>query len=145
MSARLRTVAAAVACAAVPLAGCAEVESSSVEGYQPASIEEVEGSDLQRITLTPEGARRTGLHTATVTRRGSRGVVPYAALIYDGAGRTWVYRSEGRLAFMRAEVVVDRIVDDRVLLERGPQPGTKVATQGAAELYGAELGIDGGH
>jgi hypothetical protein len=145
MSARLRAAGVALACAALPLAGCTEVESSSPEGYEPVTLKEVDGSDLLQVVVTAEGVRRAGLRTAPVRRSGGHAVVPYAALIYDGAGKTWVYRSTGPRAFVRAEVLVDRIVDDRVVLERGPQAGTKVATQGAAELYGAELGIDGGH
>ena len=46
---------------------------------------------------------------------------------------------------MRAEVKVDRIDGDRVLLSEGPPAGTKVVTVGAAEVYGAELEIAGSH
>ena len=46
---------------------------------------------------------------------------------------------------MRADVVVDRIDGDRVLLTEGPRPGSRVVTVGAAEVYGAELEIAGSH
>ena len=42
-------------------------------------------------------------------------------------------------------MVVDRIEGDRVLLSDGLGPGAEVVTVGAAEVYGAELGIGGGH
>jgi hypothetical protein len=49
------------------------------------------------------------------------------------------------LTFLRAHVVVDRIEGDLVMLSGGLAPGTEVVTVGAAEVYGAELGIAGGH
>jgi len=42
-------------------------------------------------------------------------------------------------------VKVDRVEGDRVLLTRGPRPGTRVVTVGATEVYGAENEIEGGH
>jgi hypothetical protein len=146
MTGRPRVAGLLVSLAALPLAACAEVESAAVDGYQPSHIEEVEGSDVQRVTFTKEGARRTALETALVRTRGAHQVVPYAALIYDGEGATWVYREEKELTFMRAPVEVDRIANGgRVLLTEGPPAGSRVVTVGAAEVYGAELGMDGGH
>jgi hypothetical protein len=132
--------------AAIAVAGCSEVESAAVDGYHPSAVEEVEGSEAKQVTLTDEGARRTGLRLAAVTISGDRRVVPYEALIYDGQGTPWVYASkDGKLSFRRAGLTVDRIEGDRVLLTEGPSAGTKVVTQGASEVYGAELGIEGGH
>jgi hypothetical protein len=140
-----RAAAIALALAALPLAACTEVESSAVEGYQPSKLTAVKGTDVHRVTFTAEGAERTDLQTAPITRRGSRSVAPYRALIYDGEGATWVYRTDGRLSFMREAVVVQSIADDEVLLREGPPPGTDVVTVGAAEVYGTELEIAGGH
>ena len=135
----------ALACAAASLSACTEVESSSSEGYHPASLTAIEGSDIQLVTFTAEGARRAGVRTALVRRRGGHEVVPYAALLYDGEGRPWVYRTAGNLSFVRTPVRVDRIAGGRVLLDRGPRPGSRVVTQGATEVYGAELDIAGDH
>ena len=44
----------------------------------------------------------------------------------------------------KAEIRVDRIAGDRVLLEDGPPAGTKVVTVGAGEVYGTELDIASG-
>jgi hypothetical protein len=145
MRPRLLATGIAVACTAVPLGACTEVESASVEGYQPSKLHHVEGAEVQRVTFTPEGARRTALRTASVERRGGHTTIPYAALIYDADGRTWVYTTNGRLSFVRAEVVVDRIDGDRVTLSDGPRPGTNIVTVGAAQVYGTELEISGGH
>jgi hypothetical protein len=132
--------------AAVPLAGCSEVESAAVDGYHPSKVEELEGSGAKRVTFTEEGAERTGLRMAVVERRDGRRVVPYESLIYDGQGTPYVYaRTGGPLSFVRAEVAVERVEGDRVLLRDGPPAGTKVVTVGASEVYGAELGIEGGH
>jgi hypothetical protein len=130
---------------AVALPGCTEVESATEEGYQPAKLEEVEGSELKQVTLTPEGSERTGVRTAPVQQSGSHRVVPYAALIYDGDGRAYVYVTSRPLSFLRSAVVVDRIEGARALLREGPPVGSRVVTTGASEVYGAELEIGGSH
>jgi hypothetical protein len=136
---------AAVLVSGVALAGCSEVTPTTSEGYVPAQLHEVEGSQLVQVTLTAEGAERTGLRTAPVQRSGDHRVVPYAALIYDDQGRTFVYTAPKPLSFVRAAVVVDRIEGDRVLLSDGPAAGSRVVTTGAAEVYGSELEIAGSH
>jgi hypothetical protein len=125
--------------------GCTEVEEPAPEVHQPAVLEPVEGTRLQRVTLDQRGAEQVALQTASVRRWGKHTVVPYAALIYDGQGVAWVYTSPEPLSYVRARVDVARIVRDRVLLDGGPPVGTTVVTTGAAEVYGSELGIGGGH
>jgi hypothetical protein len=142
-----RRLAAALApiVAAVALSGCTEVESAAVEGYEPAKLHEVEGSEAKQVTFTKEGAQRTGLRTAPARESGAHLVVPYSALIYEGEGGTFVYTAPTPLSFLRAAVVVDRIEGDRVLLTEGPAAGSQVVTTGTAEVYGAELEIAGSH
>ena len=128
--------------AAIALGSCTEVETESATGYEPAALEPVKGSeDLQKVTFTAEGARRAGLQTGEVSRSGKRLVVPYAALLYDPEGKTYVYTSPKPLEYLRAPVEVKRIEDGRVLLTDGPPPGTKVVTVGATEVYGTELEV----
>lgn len=136
-------LAAIVAVAA--FSACTEVESTSAPGYEPAKLQEVEGSDVKQVTLTAEGAERAGVRTAQVRRSGDRRVVPYAALVYDGEGRTFVYTAAQPLSFLRAPVVVERIEGARVLLTSGPAAGRRVVTTGVAEVYGSELEIGGSH
>lgn len=69
--------------------------------------------------------------------------IPYAALIYDAAGNTWVYTSPEPRTYIRAAVNVNRITGDAVELNAGPSAGTAVVTVGAAELFGAEFGTEG--
>jgi hypothetical protein len=141
-----RLAAGAAAClAALSAAACAEVESAAVEGYEPAHLEEIDGTAAKRVIFTAEGMRRTGLETERLQRTGGRTVAPYASLIYDATGKTFVYTSPAPRTFVRAEVDVDRISAGRALLADGPPPGTVVVTTGAAEVYGTELEIAGGH
>jgi hypothetical protein len=128
--------------AAIALGSCTEVETESATGYEPAALEPVKGSeDLQRVTFTEEGAKRVGLETGEVSRNGKRLVAPYAALLYDPEGKTYVYTNPKPLEYLRALVEVDRIEGDRVLLTDGPPAGTKVVTVGVTEVYGTELEV----
>lgn len=142
---RLVSLALAVAALGLALSGCREVETAAPEGYQPARIETVEGLDVQQVTLTAEAARRVSLRTEASYRSGRHTVVPYASLIYDGHGQSWVYTNPGPLTFLRTKVFVDRVEGDRVLLAGGLPAGVPVVTVGATEVYGAELDIAGGH
>jgi hypothetical protein len=129
------------------LSACKEVEEESASGYEPSKLEAIEGKgeDFQRVTFTKEGAARVDLHTDTVKRSRGHKVVPYAALIYSGDVKTFVYVNPKPLTFEREPVTVDRIEGDRVLLSDGPPAGTRIVTTGVTEVYGAELDIAGSH
>jgi hypothetical protein len=124
-----------LALGAAALAGCTEVESESETGYEPSKLRKT------HVEFTPEGAKRTGLRTEAVERTGRRVSVPYAALLYDPEGKTYVYTSPEELRYVKSEVRVARIESERVVLARGPPPGTRVVTTGAAEVYGTELEV----
>jgi hypothetical protein len=141
----MRLRAPAVALMIAGLSGCTEVETAEVQGYEPSHVEAIQGSDLKRVRLTAEGARRTGLRTARVREDGRRLVLPYESLIYDGDGRTWVYTSPKPLEFLRVPVEVARVEGSRAVLRDGPRAGSAVVTAGAIEVYGSELEIGGGH
>lgn len=135
-------------CAGLPLAvalslsACNEIEEESSTGYEPAKLASVKGSDdVQRVTFTEEGARRVGLQTALVKRSGKQKLVPYAALIYEAAGKTYVYTSPSRLTYLRERVRVDRVEGKRVFLKVGPRAGTRIVTVGATEVYGTEFEV----
>jgi RND family efflux transporter MFP subunit len=66
--------------------------------------------------------------------------VPRSALIRDALGGTWVYENIAPHVYTRRRVFVDRVVGDLAALTSGVQPGAKVVSQAAAELYGAEFG-----
>lgn len=73
-------------------------------------------------------------------------VVPAAAILYDPAGGTFLYESAGAQLYLRRRVEVLRVegpaalLSERSLRQGGLQPGARVVTAGAMELYGAELG-----
>jgi hypothetical protein len=70
-----------------------------------------------------------------------RKVVPYAAVIYDVNGGTWVYTSPEPRMFVRDEIEIDYIDGDIAVLSHGPPVGTAVVTVGVAELLGTEFEI----
>ncbi len=115
------------------------------DGHQfepPAVVEEIEGSEFKRVTLTERAMERIGIQTAAVSELRSspqRKVVPYSALLYGPEGQTWVYISPQSRVFIRHVVDVDYIEGDIVVLNDGPPVGTLVATVGVAELYGTDF------
>jgi hypothetical protein len=126
--------------AALPLAGCSK-HVVAHEADHPSKVEAIPGSDLKKVTLTERAAQRLGLATAQIREQDGQTVVPYASLIYDFQGKTWVYTSIGPRTFVRRQVEIDRIVGDRVLLKSGPAPGTVIATVAVAQLYGTEFAV----
>lgn len=139
-----------LAALALALAGCgesAEVEAAALEA--PAAVESIEGTELSRLTLTQRAAERLGLQTAAVEEvpidEEAWLAVPYSAILYDASGSTWVYTNPEPLVYVRAEIVVDHVDHDLALIADGLTSGTHVVTVGAAELYGAEIGVGGGH
>jgi hypothetical protein len=139
--ARRRWTVAIPICAVLFLPGCRDLATEEEVGYEPASVEEIEGSDLLRVVLTEDAARRIGLDTVPTTGRGGRTVVPESAIWVDVNGDEWVYTNPEALVFVRAQVVVTRYDDGVAYLSDGPAPGTEVASVGVAELIGSEFGI----
>jgi hypothetical protein len=126
--------------AGIVLAGCQEVPSNLVKS-EPFKLEPVKGTDLNRVTLPDKVAARIDLQTVKVRRDGKRLVVPHEALIYNPFGKVYVYTRPKPRTYLRAPVVVDRVVDDRVILSKGPAAGTTIVTVGAAELLATEYEI----
>lgn len=115
----------------------------------PAKVEHLEEGNLSRVTLTTRAAQRLDIKTApaseAVVARSPNGtqrkVVPYAAVLYDAQGDTWVYTSPEPHVFVRHAVSIDYIDGDLAVLSDGPPTGTEVVTVGAAELFGTEFEI----
>ena len=138
---RRRWTVAIPICAILFLPGCRDLATEEEEGYEPASVEEIEGSDLSRVVLKEDAARRIRLDTVPTTGRGGRTVVPESAIWVDVNGDEWVYTNPEALVFVRAQVVVKRYDDGLAYLSDGPAPGTQVASVGVPELIGSEFGI----
>lgn len=133
--------------AGVQLSACTEPKSKPVK-IEPAHVEDIEGSELRRITLSTKAMERLDIKTDQVSEKLTkhspktmRMVVPYGAVIYDPQGGTWVYTSPEPQIFVRHSIDVDYIEEDTVVLNEGPPVGTVVATVGVAELYGTETGM----
>jgi hypothetical protein len=131
--------------ATLVLAGCAQKPTAATSKSKPATVEKIAASNISRVVLTDEAAKRIDLHTEPIgdMQDGAtkRRFMPYAAIIYDKAGDTWTYTAADPRTFVRQSVSVDSIDGDVVYLNDGPAAGTQVVTVGVAELYGAEFGV----
>ncbi len=128
------------------LSACTQ-QAAEAEGAadKPAKVEQVEGAEVSRLTLTAKAAERLGIQTKPVLAgkigRATRRVVPYSAVLYDPKGDTWVYINPEPLTYVRERVTVDYIQGGQAVLTDGPPEGTPVVAVGAAELYGTEFGV----
>jgi hypothetical protein len=149
MSSRTTVRRAIVGCivtiAVVTSAGCAEIESVTAEPYEPAALESTGPDKPARITLTDEAVDRVALQTTEVKTLGKDLTVDHAALVYDKAGKPWVFTVIGPRTYVRTAIGIKETQDGLVILSAGPPAGTQVVTVGAIELWGAELGIAGKH
>jgi hypothetical protein len=129
-----------------PLSACTQTSAEgSSEKEEPAKVEQAQASGVSRLTLTAKAVERLGVQTTPlreVTIAGKlRKVVPYGALMYDKKGETWVYVSPSANVYVREQVSVELIQENRAILTSGPAAGTAVVSVGAAELYGTETGV----
>ena len=128
------------------LSACSQTSAEATDGEEPATVEQVEGSeDVSRLTLTPKAVERLGIQTARVNEEtvagNRRKVVPYGAVIYLADGKTSVYVTPAPNVYVREPVTVAVIDGDRAILSAGPAVGTVVVSVGAAELHGTETGV----
>lgn len=121
------------------------VSTAAAEKEKTYTLEKIDGSDFNLVTLSEQAAQRLVLETSKVSQEaatgGQRLVVPYSALIYGLHGENWVYITPKPLSFHRAEVKVDYIEGDKVFLLEGPDAGTEIAITAVAELYGVDTGV----
>ncbi len=127
--------------AMIALAGCgSEAAYEKIEPYELTETPE----GVNEVALTQRASERLQMETAPIAvADGADGMftVPYAALIYDNNGGTWVYQQTDSLKYKRVPVVVDYIEGDTVYLTDAPEVGTPVAVTSVAELYGTDTGV----
>lgn len=111
--------------------------TETVEKVSPSKLEPIDGTDLSRVILTAKAAERLDIQTIPV----SGNEVPYASVIYDIEGHTWVYTNPEPLIFVRAPILIDYIEGNTAVLSEGLGSGITVVTVGVAELYGTETGV----
>ena len=134
-------VAAFTACLAAPCASALAVETA-VKRIMPARVEATNDAKIMKVTLTPKAAERLGVVIDEVRADPSgRLIVPYASVLYDLTGKTWVYISADPLTFVRGAVVIDTIKGDNVYLTDGPPVGTKVLAAGVPQVFGTEVKV----
>lgn len=128
------------------LSACTQTAAEGTSGEEPATVEQIEGSeDVSRLTLTPKAVERLGIQTTPLREDKVAGkqrkVVPYGAVLYDADGKTSVYVTSAPNVYVREPITVALIEGDRAILSAGPAVGTVVVSVGAAELYGTETGV----
>lgn len=145
MQTTTRWIGAALLVAGLALSGCTAAPAAEAGGDSPATVEKVNGSGPARLTLTSDAAKRLDIQTAPVREtqvaQQARKVIPYSAVLYDPQGEAWTFTSPQALTFIRERITVDSVTGNDAVLSVGPSVGTAVVTVGAAELYGAELGL----
>jgi hypothetical protein len=128
--------------ASLILSSCGKEPADAVAEDSPVTVEHLEGAEPTRISLTQDAALRLDIQTAAIFDAQDNGtqriVVPYAAILYDTNGGTWVYTNPEPLVFVRSPITVDHIEGDQAFLSSGPPSGGSVVTIGVAELYGSE-------
>ncbi len=108
---------------------------------EPFTLEDIAGSDLKKVTLTPKATERLGITTSQVSANGDSLEVPSSALWLDIEGVFWVYMNPEPNVFLRHAVVVEDDDGSRAVLSEGPPGGTTVVTAGVPELFGTEVGV----
>jgi hypothetical protein len=145
-------IAAILITAVLGLSGCTQSsEATPSDESGPARVVSMDGTGVKRLTLTQQAADRLAIQTVTAReskvtlprggKSATRKVIPYAAVLYDVNGDTWVYTMPEPLTFVRHRVAIDYIEGDRAVLSDGPPSGTAIVTVGGAELYGTEFGV----
>lgn len=130
-----------IAAAVLPLAGCDKAVTAKVPVPKAAEVKPGGPDGVKIITLSELASKRLGITFAEVTKSGDALTMPYNALLYDPTGGEWAYASSQVNVYARAALKVQKIEGETVYLSKGPAVGTKLVTNGAAELYGIEYGI----
>ena len=129
------------ACLLISACGSAPAETATEENHA-VTVEALTGAEPTRETLTEDAAKRLDIQTVVASdadlNGAKRTVIPYASIIYDTEGATWVYLNPEPLTFVRHPITVDDIKGDQAFLADALPSGSAVVTVGVAELYGAE-------
>ena len=111
--------------------------TAATEKIVPSKLEPIEGTDLSKVILTEKAAERIGVEPVSASGTS----VPYAAVIYDTEGNTWIYTNPEPLTFVRELIVIDRIEGDTAFLAESLSGELNVVTMGVIEIYGTETGV----
>lgn len=127
---------------ALVVGGCTKTGAApKAETPKREMVGKADAAGIKRITLKDVETQRLGIEFAEVTKSGERLTMPYNALLYDPSGGEWAFASAEKNVYARTPLKVEAIEADKVYLAKGPAVGTKLVTNGAAELYGIEFGV----
>ena len=110
----------------------------------PTAVPLAAAVDLYYELPNPDRKYQPGQKLAAhLTLRGEaqQVAVPWSAVIHDIYGGQWVYEQTDERKFVRRRVDIGWVDGDWAAVTRGPKPGAKVVTAGAAELAGTEFGF----
>ena len=134
------TVLLMLALGALPVLNARAADAPKTKGA--AHVEAINGSSLKKVVLTQKAADRLDIKTGAVTADAAGALsTPYASVLYDVKGNTWVYTNPEPLVYVRHAITVLSVKGPLALLKTGPAAGTAVVVVGASELYGAESGV----
>jgi len=142
---RLGAVLAAIALAATPAACGGDADDDNPDYASQSSIKPLAGNPGHHVvTLTQTGADQVGIKTQPVTGTSELSVLPYASLLYDSDGTTFVYVSPKPLTFTYQRINLVKIVGERIYFTAGPKVGTQVVTSGVPQVHGADIQLEFG-
>ncbi len=126
--------------------------SASLRGAKPQVLQPVAGPPTASTltstidwyyALSPGTALRAGERVAVEIPMLGSGeehlVIPFNAVLHDIHGGQWVYVLSAEHTYTRARIQVSRIAGADAVLASGPAAGTKIVTDGSAELFGTEF------
>ena len=92
------------------LAGCSDTAEGAAS-EPPAMVEEIEGSDVKKVTLTESAARGHQRRDAAVSAGATKGelTIPYAAVIYYLDGSSWTYTAAAEREYVRVPITIKSI------------------------------------
>lgn len=90
-------------------------------------------------TSTLRAGERIAVEIPTPESQEEHLVIPFNAVLHDIHGGQWVYAQTAEHAYTRKRIQVARIAGADAVLTSGPAAGTKIVTDGSAELFGTEF------
>lgn len=88
-------------------------------------------------TLRP--GERVAVEIPTLEGKQEHLVIPFNAVLHDIHGGQWVYEQTAKHAYTRRRIQVLRVAGAEAVLASGPPVGSKIVTDGSAELFGTEF------
>jgi hypothetical protein len=141
----LTLAAAATACLPAACAGASPEEEEKVELFQTKLVELKAYPGHHSITFGKVGAKRADVGTTPVTGTDERRELPYAALLYNADGTTFVYTATGPLTYRYTPIHLLTVVGNTMIaFTGGPKPGTPVVTSGVPQVHGADIQLEFG-